>query len=472
METPRESKLLPQLANARARQATEESSIASRLKWGNLSLVSKLMLSTSLVLLAATAVLITSIVRTDIEATQARINRAASDEIGFLIPGLTDLAIIGDYAALRQLVRAKVEHRSIESIRWEDARGNVIEEMLESEDCRAPAWFKDMVGIVPAEESRRIVIGNYDYGVVAVKISAVSAINNVWDRLLKGVQVAFAALVIVLAVIAIIVTNALRPLNILENAVQRFGAGDYAIRLRPFGGPSMRSTMAAFNRMADQIGHFLNSHRKLGAHLEAAREEQNRIIARELHDSLGGNLSMLNLSLGSMLEDLDEDDPARERLQRMLALCDNTIRLSRNITSALRPAMLDTLGLFPTIRWYASEFTKMTGIECAFDLCSDASAPKENAAALFRIVQESLTNVAKHSGATRVAIRACSTNEDISIEIVDNGRGAPILCSGVNGSFGIFGMRERMQSLGGTFEAISLPGRGTTVSVTLPHRPT
>jgi signal transduction histidine kinase len=201
------------------------------------------------------------------------------------------------------------------------------------------------------------------------------------------------------------------------------------------------------------------------------REEQSAKIAREVHDELGGTLTMLKLGLAALLEKMPEHEPLRERLESVLKLADASIKTVKRISSTLRPATLDTLGVAATIRRHAEEFSRLTGIRAELQLPEYIRLSPERSTAVFRIVQEALTNIARHARATEVAIRARKAKGELIIDIADNGIGIVTADLAKANSFGILGMRERSQHLGGELGIDATPDRGTTVTLRLPLEP-
>jgi signal transduction histidine kinase len=152
-------------------------------------------------------------------------------------------------------------------------------------------------------------------------------------------------------------------------------------------------------------------------------------------------------------------------VQGLLERVDTVIRSIRELVSQLRPPALDG-GLAAAIEWLAAGFEKQTGIACELELADCPAFSQQDAATMaFRVVQESLTNVRRHAGATVVRIRLTSNGPTSSLEIVDNGRGFDP--AEVQGRFGLLGMEERVSALGGKLAIVSSPGRGTAVTVTL-----
>ena len=209
--------------------------------------------------------------------------------------------------------------------------------------------------------------------------------------------------------------------------------------------------------------------RALTAHLERIREEERTRIAREIHDELGQALTGLKMDLSWFAARLPNQPMLQEKAVGMLKLIDSTVHAVRRLSTELRPAILDSLGLIPAIEWLAQEFQKRTSVTCEFVATDDElNLDHERTTALFRICQESLTNVARYAQATSVHIELDSDDSQITSRISDNGRGITEEETKARNSFGLLGMRERARLLGGTFEISGAPGKGTALTVRLP----
>lgn len=209
--------------------------------------------------------------------------------------------------------------------------------------------------------------------------------------------------------------------------------------------------------------------RELSASLQAVREEERTRIARELHDELGQHLTGLKMDLSWMRPRLRDDQTALStKIDGMKSLIDSTVSSMRRIASELRPLVLDDLGLSAAVEWLVQDFIKRTGIEVRMDL--DAiSADLDNALAtgVFRIIQESLTNVARHSGAGVVDIALRRAEGILILEVRDDGRGISA-DKQEKRTHGLVGMRERAYMFGGQMNIDSAPGEGTSIQVTIP----
>jgi PAS domain S-box-containing protein len=219
----------------------------------------------------------------------------------------------------------------------------------------------------------------------------------------------------------------------------------------------------ALRRSADQL-------RALAARVESVREEERTRVSREIHDELGQALTGIKLELRSYALDLPaENRTLLEHAELILRLVDEALLSVRRIASDLRPGLLDDLGLLAAIEWETGQFQARTGIQCRLEVAEeDLSIAPDAATALFRILQEALTNVARHAGATNLSVRLTSATGGLSLQVHDNGRGASYERLSAPTSLGILGMRERALLLGGEFTVQSMPGEGTTVSVRLP----
>jgi signal transduction histidine kinase len=214
--------------------------------------------------------------------------------------------------------------------------------------------------------------------------------------------------------------------------------------------------------------------RALSARLLSVREEERTCLAREIHDELGQELTALKLHLDFLPTRVaGVQTPGQESLQQnmtdMSALAGTLIDSVRRIATELRPAALDDLGLPATIEWHAHEFEHRFGVRCIVACEPDTVIlDPSRATALFRIVQEALTNVARHAAAQAVAITLRSNADAVLLEVKDDGRGITDHALRDTNSLGLLGIRERAQLLGGTVDIWGVPGRGTTVRVRLP----
>jgi len=209
--------------------------------------------------------------------------------------------------------------------------------------------------------------------------------------------------------------------------------------------------------------------RDLASHLQVVREEERALIAREIHDELGQALTALKMDVHWLRHRLPgEKQSLVDKTNVMSKLIDRTVQSVRRINAELRPGLLDDFGLSAAIEWEAGEFSKRTDIEC--EILSDPEdmvLPQGLSTAIFRIFQETLTNITRHANATKVRIILTKHPDRVEMRVSDNGKGIEDQEILEPKSFGIIGMRERVHYLGGNF-SISGSSNGTTVEVNIP----
>lgn len=208
---------------------------------------------------------------------------------------------------------------------------------------------------------------------------------------------------------------------------------------------------------------------ELSAHVETVKENERTRIAREIHDDLGGNLTAIKMALAMLTRRLPEADAGLlEKATYLDSLVDRSIETVHRIAGDLRPSILD-FGLVAAIDWQAKEFEKQLGIPCEFTSNrEEVNLHADQATALFRIFQETLTNIGKHAQASRVQVRLMRNKCNVQLEIEDNGQGMAPSDRMKPKSFGIRGMIERASALGGTLAINAGEAGGTVVAITIP----
>ncbi len=209
--------------------------------------------------------------------------------------------------------------------------------------------------------------------------------------------------------------------------------------------------------------------RRLSAHLNAVRERERAEIARDIHDDLGASLAAMQLELNWLRRHLEADETATRHIDAALGIGNGAIGAVRRILNDLRPGVLDHLGLWAAIEALLQETQTRSSLACSF-ACPDEIERyrfgRDAEIAIYRIVQETLTNVQRHANAGRVTVGVRAVGRDLVIEIVDDGRGMRL--PGMPTSFGLLGMHERARSIGGELTLDSTSGQGTTVRLHLP----
>jgi len=224
---------------------------------------------------------------------------------------------------------------------------------------------------------------------------------------------------------------------------------------------------AANRQLTEEIAERRGDQRQL----ERLREEERTRVARELHDELGGTLTVLKMDVGRLQKDPRLPPSALQQLDDMNGSIDAAIQSMRRLATELRPMALDELGLVAALEGHFQDFIRRSGLVGEFvSSVEDLPLSDEAALACFRIFQEALTNVARHAQATRVVVTLEPQGQAVVLSVTDNGRGLRLEERAARGHLGLVGMRERADLLGAHLEFISAPGQGTTVVLRLPAR--
>jgi len=209
--------------------------------------------------------------------------------------------------------------------------------------------------------------------------------------------------------------------------------------------------------------------RNLAAHLQSAREDERTMIAREIHDELGQIMTALKIDLSWIKDKYCDHGALCEKTKAMLSQIDATIRTVKKIITELRPGILDHLGISAAIEWQAAEFQRISGISCSVIIIPEQIIlNKDLSTNIFRIFQEILTNVIRHSGATNIDVLFEKGDGWINLSVEDNGRGVSRKQIAKPASFGILGIRERVNIMNGEMEIVGTRGKGTSISVSIP----
>jgi signal transduction histidine kinase len=277
----------------------------------------------------------------------------------------------------------------------------------------------------------------------------------------------------------------MRQVKAMTQASRRLAAGEMSARTGlDYGSSELGQLAQTFDEMAAaleqrqaerqrtemELTRSQELFRSLSTHLQEVREEERTRIARKIHDDLGQAMTALKIDLSWLDKKLpNAQDLIHEKLRSMATLINASIGTVHHVSEDLRPGILDDFGLSAAIEWQSEEFQKRTGIECRASLPPDEiELSKENSTNLFRIVQESLTNVIRHANATEVQINFNEEDGILLLEVADNGRGIAESAISNPKSFGLIGIKERVHSLGGEVEFAGIPDAGTRIIVKVP----
>lgn len=359
--------------------------------------------------------------------------------------------------------------RHLRFVEGDDAAGPGME------GGRAPDWFTALIAVEPQE--LRLA------GTLRVVAEPWDEIAEVWEDMSDLAAAVLAVGVLLLAAAFLAVGRALAPLSRLESGVKRLREGDYRFAFDSGGVPELRRLGTGISALADGLAAAERENRRVGQRIVAAQDAERREIARDIHDELGAALFAIKVDAGRILRlagERADGMEAAERARKILDTAAEVHQLSRRILVRLRPALLDQLPLSealaelvgdwmrrkPDVAWTLS--FEPPGAAAELDGCEEVLR-----VTLYRLVQESLVNALRHAVPSAVAVVLRIDADRVEVAVTDDGPGlAPGLPGGDDpprAGFGISGMTERVQALGGCLTVGHGEGRGTRVSARLPR---
>jgi two-component system sensor histidine kinase UhpB len=274
------------------------------------------------------------------------------------------------------------------------------------------------------------------------------------------------------AVNFVVLKAALRPLDVIARTVEEVRKGNLLARAErdPFSDPQLENLRETLNAMLDRLDEHGTRLRAMSSQIITAQEEERLRIARELHDETAQALA--SLLVRQRVAERSQDPEALQRTMADLrALTSDALEGVRRMALELRPTMLDDLGLVAALDACARQFSQRTGLPVEFRAIGRPERlPPEVELVVYRVVQEALSNVARHSGATRAEVSLAADAATLAVTVADDGRGFDPLAAldSRQQSLGLFGMRERAALVGGRLSIESAPERGTRVQLEIP----
>jgi two-component system sensor histidine kinase UhpB len=342
----------------------------------------------------------------------------------------------------------------------------------------APAWFSQLL----APQAARHIFPLPGGTQLVVQAEASRAVLDAWDDMMRLLALSAIMLVIVNGLAVWLVGRALAPFPVIANGLERIQSGDLAFRLPPLTGFEAHAIGAAFNRMAEAVEDKVQAERKardaetrLDERREMARlveqrvEEERRLIAHELHDEFGQSVTAIRSLAQAIATQGGVRDPATGEAARLIS--DEAARLYDNmhgLIPRLTPLSLDTLGLAATLENLVRDWQRRypsIALSVRQDLKVDLGPSVT--LAIYRVVQEGLINALRHAQPSRVDISVDTDADRIVVTVTDDGTGLPVDWSRP-GHFGLRGLAERVEHLGGTFTVGNCPARGVRLTATIP----
>jgi two-component system sensor histidine kinase UhpB len=336
-------------------------------------------------------------------------------------------------------------------------------------EAGAPAWFVRLVHPEQTTVRVPVQVRGQSLGALVVASHPDDEIAEIWDGIVTQIEVGSAIAMLLLLITMTVVGRALAPIGELAAAMARIGAGGYDTRVRPSGPPELADIGARLNRLAAALGEAVEDKRQLAARIVSLQDAERKEIASELHDEFGPYLFALRAHGDALMRLADVAEPDMAALRRhggaMLDQVNALQQSNRRVLERLRPAGLSELGLREALDALARTWRETKpGVAVEIAWSSElAFADEAVELTVYRVVQEALTNVFRHAGATRVTV-TIAVGEAVSVRVVDNGAG---LAADHRLGLGLTGMRERVLALGGTVEVTSTE-QGVIVKADVP----
>jgi len=375
---------------------------------------------------------------------------------------------------IRQIARlGETRHLHIEIRRQGmpvvDTRGA----MRSRDTAPAPDWFVDLIGPAPMEFRRILSPAGAVPTEIVIRADATDEIEEVWGDARVVLGLLLLAVVIANILVYFTIGRGLAPIATVLKALDGIEQGDYRLRLPPFRLPELARISEKFNHMAEVLQRSREENRALTQRSLAIQERERRNLAHELHDELGQSISAVKavaVSIGQQRE--AEPEQVRASADAIVDISDNMYGVARQMMRRLRPVVLDELGLVVALQEMVDDWnSRHEDMFCHFDSRGDvADLGEEMNISIYRIVQEGLTNISKHSDAGQVHIhlaRIRSDSEDtVELQLTDDGLG--FNAANARWGLGLLGMRERCEALGGKFSLVTQPDEGVSLTVRLP----
>jgi two-component system, NarL family, sensor histidine kinase UhpB len=332
-----------------------------------------------------------------------------------------------------------------------------------------PAWLVGLIGGRPETERVPVTVGGRSYGAIVIETDPHNEIVETWNEFGDDLLVLGVFFAATIALVYLVIGRALRPLDRLAAGLQEIGRGNYAARLTTPLPPELSQLRDSFNGMAQQLSEMDAENRRLSQRLVTLRDQERAELARDLHDEVGPFLFAINIDAANIGRHVDEGHVSRIA-EHVRSITDAVTRMQkrvRHMLRRLRSVEVEEAGFAEAVG-HLKQFWQRRHPEIDFDItlapdCHSFGEPLDRTA--YHIVQECLSNAVRHGQPHRIEVAITRAAGAVAIRIADDGRGMP---EPRNLGFGLVGMRERVEVLGGRLSITSAPGRGVGVIVTLP----
>ena len=333
-----------------------------------------------------------------------------------------------------------------------------------------PGWFVEMMGLFTNDivsKRRPVSVDGKEVGEIVITADTSYEITEVWKATLGLLALAGMFFIAVNIMVYWAVDRALRPVNQILEAINAVEQGHLSVRLPAFRLPELAKIGRKFNDMAQALQNSISNNHRLSQKLIHLQEEERKTLARDLHDEIGQSLTAIHTDAAVILNASTRNANVKNSAQAIVEVSRHVMTMVRSMLERLRPESLDKLGLKAALEDLVETWQqRYMGTICKVQIAEGLNGlPEHVAIAAYRIVQECLTNVARHADATTVTVTVWQHDGRLTLVVEDDGRGFEM--DKADG-LGLVGMRERAEGLGGEFELKSAPGKGTCIMVRIP----
>jgi two-component system sensor histidine kinase UhpB len=453
--------------------------------WRTLSLRTRLSLLLALVLLLGLAINIGRLLLEAgprVQAEDQSVIRLAREFVQTLVADLNESADAN--ARLDQIVARLGELRHVSISRIRDEAGNVppaLPHLDTTTDAPSvPGWFITLFHPERTAVNLPVLVNGRSLGTLAISSHPTDEIAEIWDGIVTQLEVGSAVAVILFVITMTVMNRALAPIQSLAAAMRSIAAGHYETRVTPGGPPEFAAICSQLNDLVATLGQSLQDKQQLAEKIVSLQDAERKDVARELHDEFGPHLFALRAHASALAQAASGDAPdigaLRKHGDSVLAQVNTLQHVNRRVLDRLRPVGLSELGLGDALGALMRLWREANpGVTIETSISPELSRPGDTAElTIYRIVQEALTNVFRHSGATHVdiAIEPAGSPKGLPaastatlLRVRDNGAGLP---ADHRTGFGLMGMRERVLALGGTLTVVSSE-QGVLVEALVPN---
>ena len=452
--------------------------------WRTLSLRTRLNLLLALVLVLGLAINIGRLLLEAgprVQAEDQSVIRLAREFVQTLVPDLNESADAD--ARLDQIVTRLGELRHVSITRSSDDAAKVPpappHQDTATDAPHVPGWFITLIHPEQTTVNLPVIVNGRSLGALAITSHPTDEIAEIWDGIVTQLEVGTAIAVILLVITMTVMNRALAPIQSLVAAMKGIAAGNYDTRVTPGGPPEFAAIGTQLNDLVATLGQSLQDKQQLAEKIVSLQDAERKDVARELHDEFGPHLFALRAHASALAQAAGTDTPDIRALRKhgdsILAQVNTLQHVNRRVLDRLRPVGLSELGLADALGALMRLWREANpGVTIETSISPEVGRPGDTAElTIYRIVQEALTNVFRHSGATRVdvAIEPAAPPKGLPaatlLRVRDNGAGLP---ADHKTGFGLMGMRERVLALGGTLTVAS-GERGVLVEAVVPNGP-